>query len=687
MVNGNLNECIQSLSGIVQATIEKVLQDNDKNFLFEIPDDSLFNNGNIQFKNLLENIDLDYKVSSNDNATDQVKSQVEIYNDNVDNKCKEFVVSSTFLNVINARVQAFVESNMADKTDFFNAISLILDFEVSLFLNVDPILKQVFYDSILKITKLLFPISTAIIETFWSSLETRVPIILNKLYKNTPSERMALLEMCNYLTDNLIVKNKEGQRDSYKKDSFNDRFQARVRFFIAGILNFEDNTGLNKYFHVSNRASSSIQTKDPYLEDLLEIQRLFNNPLQYLKRENQKKLRVLAGKVAQVTKELLIQEKIFRASHPSWDQFLISPPKSKAERDYLIEKFSKSSYVPENYFLSLFPKSDRKQQAQDAEMLDGIMRKPVARMQCIQLIYIVAHFFSELSLKNKNQFLNSIHAPPTIKHFVDGVSPDDVVSSFASVKKDIMHTLRAIDSHWLFLLQHLTLSEKNWWSWLTYGKESKTNKSFFFDKNLTLDDIHNVENTFKSMYPYKDKKYFNTFVTPQVTRKMKIQRGLSQIQGADVFSINDSKFEIDSIDNELSQTTDANNRNELLEKKSLLTWRVLREQRSSDWLKATQALRAQAVLDQEMKADSDRQEVDSQDDAKSQKRSSIDSEEKELPVTKRIRLDEQNIGENSGNEPEENSQNLEINEAIDSNKDSNGENHDAVDVDIKDHDM
>ena len=156
MVNGNLNECIQSLSGIVQATIEKVLQDNDKNFLFEIPDDSLFNNGNIQFKNLLENIDLDYKVSSNDNATDQVKSQVEIYNDNVDNKCKEFVVSSTFLNVINARVQAFVESNMADKTDFFNAISLILDFEVSLFLNVDPILKQVFYDSILKITKLLF---------------------------------------------------------------------------------------------------------------------------------------------------------------------------------------------------------------------------------------------------------------------------------------------------------------------------------------------------------------------------------------------------------------------------------------------------------------------------------------------------------------------------------------------------
>ena len=120
--------------------------------------------------------------------------------------------------------------------------------------------------------------------------------------------------------------------------------------------------------------------------------------------------------------------------------------------------------------------------------------------------------------------MSSIHAPPNIKHFVDGVLPDDIVSSFGNVKKDIMHTLRATDPHWLFLLQHLTISEKNWWSWLTYGKTLKLT-SRFFDKNLTSDDIHNTEDTFKSIYPYKDKKYFNTFVTPQVTRKMKIQRG------------------------------------------------------------------------------------------------------------------------------------------------------------------
>lgn len=119
--------------------------------------------------------------------------------------------------MINSRVQVFVESDMAEEAKFFNAIALILDFEVSLFLNVDPIFKQVYYDSILKITKQLFLISTAVIEKFWSYLETRVPIILKKLYQNTPSERMSLLEMCNHLTDNLIVKNKEGQRDSYKR--------------------------------------------------------------------------------------------------------------------------------------------------------------------------------------------------------------------------------------------------------------------------------------------------------------------------------------------------------------------------------------------------------------------------------------------------------------------------------------
>ena len=55
------------------------------------------------------------------------------------------------------------------------------------------------------------------------------------------------------------------------------------------------------------------------------------------------------------------------------------------------------------------------------------------------------------------------------------------------------------------------------------------------------------------------------------------------------------------------------------EKKSLLTWRVLRDQRSSDWLKATQALRAKAVSDQERNADNETKEDHSENIAKSQK--------------------------------------------------------------------
>lgn len=149
-VNGNFNDCINSFSDEVQTTVEDILQNSDRDYLMEIPDDSLFNNGNIQFKNLLDDIDLDYKLSPDDNATDQVKSQIENHNTNIANKCKEFVVTSTFLNVINSRVQVFVESDMAEEAKFFNAIALILDFEVSLFLNVDPIFKQVYYDSILK---------------------------------------------------------------------------------------------------------------------------------------------------------------------------------------------------------------------------------------------------------------------------------------------------------------------------------------------------------------------------------------------------------------------------------------------------------------------------------------------------------------------------------------------------------
>ena len=56
-----------------------------------------------------------------------------------------------------------------------------------------------------------------------------------------------------------------------------------------------------------------------------------------------------------------------------------------------------------------------------------------------------------------------------------------------------------------------------------------------------------------------------------------------------------------------------------MEKKSLLTWRVLRDQRSSDWLKATQALRAKAVSDQERNADNETKEDHSENIAKSQK--------------------------------------------------------------------
>ena len=116
-VNGNFNDCINSFSDEVQTTVEDILQNSDRDYLMEIPDDSLFNNGTYNSK-FIDDIDLDYKLSPDDNATDQVKSQIENHNTNIANKCKEFVVTSTFLNVINSRVQVFVESDMAEEAKF-----------------------------------------------------------------------------------------------------------------------------------------------------------------------------------------------------------------------------------------------------------------------------------------------------------------------------------------------------------------------------------------------------------------------------------------------------------------------------------------------------------------------------------------------------------------------------------------
>ncbi|EMG47808.1 hypothetical protein G210_1742 [Candida maltosa Xu316] len=598
-VNEPVTGAIQSVIKVIRTTVDEQLKNSTGDLLKQVSDDSIFTDGCQRLQDTIDKSNLDFKITIDETSlTDELKAETDAYNDKIDTKLKEFIISSAFKTFIQSKMENF--DNKTENAEIFNSIALILDFEISLVINIDSTLKFVFYESIDQITKQLFSISTPAIENFWNYLESRLQLIKEKVYSKTPSERMTLLETFNYLTDKLIVKNEDGKRDTYKQDSFNDVFHSRVRFFLTNILEFEDMTGLNKYFLTSNTTTPGLQVNDRYLADVIEIQKLLKNPLYYLKRENHKQLAQMSEKISSVLKELIKEEEKFRTSFPLSDFFLILPPKSKEEQVYLKEKYSKLIYVPETYFASLFKGKDRKLEAEDYETMDALFGRSTVRMQHLLMIYIIAHLYSELSNTFKRQFLAVIRAPNNVKHFVDETVPPDIQKRFMNIKRDLFPQVKRFNTELAFIMQHIVISEKLWWGWILYGKDTKTGKSLFFEKFVTQEDLEQVESDFKGIYRFKEGKYFNNYVTPQVTRKMKTPRGLDRLSEMEQLSTEQVKKQINNIEFEINDLDDdADVKNQLSEKKSLLTWRLYRKERSANWLEASQDLREQMLSCQE----------------------------------------------------------------------------------------
>ena len=114
--------------------------------------------------------------------------------------------------------------------------------------------KADFFTLLQLILESLFAISTKHISRFWEYLELRIKLFKQHVFdKNITLHRIALLGLCNGLTDKYYIRNSFGKLDSYVKDTFNDEFQARVRLYLATMLSFEDLTGLNtvSYTHLT----------------------------------------------------------------------------------------------------------------------------------------------------------------------------------------------------------------------------------------------------------------------------------------------------------------------------------------------------------------------------------------------------------------------------------------------------
>ena len=621
-----LAQPIELCSNALIDLINQFVPDDDSNYLLKIFDFEKFTDKHQIFEEIIKKYDFDYKIDvpmtegdeADDETVNSLKKEIENFNVGLDEKTRDFVLTMSFQKAAqefltkqldelkNAASKDEVEADKVIKTgDFnisrdelrsYNRLSILVDFQMYLVIEAYPSMKSSFYQLLSQILQVLFNTSTNTISTFWYYLETRKSLIQDKIFdKQVTSDRISFLEICNTLTDKFFEKNIQGKRDLCKKDTFNDAFQYRVRMFIGNIFNFEDNTGLNKYFSTSNRIVKDFSTNsrsrdDSFIKDVIQINKLFRDPYYFLKPANHKQLTRIADTLKKVYEYLMEEEISWSSVAPKIDQFAVPTPKSEAEEIHLKEKYASKLYFPEHYSLAQFDEKKRgdsfdQLKKQDYSFMSKQFDDSKVRQTCLVQIYFICHLYYELNAANKKVFLKSLNGPANIKHFTDDSPPDSLVSLFFKIKREIPKRYRAVDSQFSFLLQHMAIDETFWWGWLIYGKDPNTGKSLFVDKVLTASELAVAQEKTKTIIPFKEKRYFNNYATPQLSRKMKVERGILRLAKDSEEGGNVSFQEgIDLLTEKISNAKDKLQLDQLIDERNVLTWKHLKKQRNSNWL-------------------------------------------------------------------------------------------------------
>jgi THO complex subunit HPR1 len=546
-------------------------------------------------------IHLDYTIDESKlsgELSPTIKEDIEKFNNEVGSKSIDCVVSTGVQYVLHQILSNHLQMiNQPDETqptvDFkqykipqqelntFTKLKILLDFQIHLYLHEYHYMKPILYESISIVVRFLFSITTTEVDKFWYYMESRESIISTKVFsRDSVSDRISMLEVCNFLTDKYILRSARGEIFPNKKDSFNDVFQFRVRTFITNLLAFEDNTGLNKYFSVNNRYVPDFnKIGNQFLEDILYLQKLFNDPYRYLKKENSRELLVMMDRTLNVYEYLLTEESASRGK--LIDQFAMPKPKSDREKIYLTEKYAHLQYFPESFWTTI-PNTSMTEK--DMNLYMDEFSKSKTRFQYLMQIYIIANLYFELTASNKRELLKSIGAPSNVKHITDETLTDSQKRFFFKVKKEVFAGLKTTDNQFAFLVQHLSLSEKIWWSWLIYGKNSD-GKSFFARDDLSDDDLRQVSDQFQGILPFKSTKYFNTYVTPQLSRKMKAERGIEKLQYTERHE-NKYDDEIARLSAEIEQEPTP----ESIERRNTLLWKQLRQNRAKLWFNLSKTI-------------------------------------------------------------------------------------------------
>lgn len=534
-------------------------------------------------------VSVDYHIELSKDADSDKKKSVEDFEASVQSQSRIFVLVTALTKSADSVFNMLQEKEKnAEPTEaVLDRLALILD--LAMWMTQEHIRVTDFHLLLQTVVDSLSKFSTDTVSVFWTYMESRESAFLAHVFdRKITLHRVAMLAICNGLTDQYYKRRKTGKLDSYEKDTFNDNLQSRVRTFLSSLLAFDDLTGLNKYFTIANRANrephlgSAKSGDEELLQEVLLFFRLLRDPYSHLK--NPRMLSKLVDSMIRLSNYLLEEETKHHRKHPSPDIHAVPAPILENEKQTLAKKYESAVFFPEHYWLAPFEPIQRGAQfdavkEEDKKVAIAQFDSSKFRQLVILQIYMVSCFFLELQNSKKRATLKNINAPASTKHIQEASTPESLIKSFLQLKRDIPRLCRAWDTQLSFLFQQLSQSEENWWAWLLYGKKSD-GTSLLSENVLTDDEISTTREKFETVIPYKTKRYFNTHVTPQLSRRMKVKTGLELLRTkAEV----EYDLEIEKIDKELL-SADLESKPELIEKRTVLIWKKLKYNRNKQWL-------------------------------------------------------------------------------------------------------
>lgn len=608
-----ITEDVNRVAVTVAEFLNSGLQKHSQSILTNHVLSELFNDVQIQIQSILKSIEVPAELGDIDDAKEVTRGEFKNFNSMLGQLSRDFVLKMGLTKVTDSLVSRLRnEGDNAEETvefeefqlsqlqfDVLNQLLLLLDLLIALAGNKSfPSARNDFYHILQLIVESLTSLSTDILEVFWYALESRQSIISGFIFdKKVTLNRIAMLGICNGVTDKYYHRGKGGKYDSYEKDSFNDQLHARVRTFLSSLLLFDDLTGLNKYFAIANRVNREPNLgiakngDDELLQDILQFHRFLRDPYSYLK--NPRMLSKQVESLDRLYGYLLDEEANHAKNHPVRDIYKVNEAGQEDVEAKLPKQYKNAMFFPEHYWLAPFEEIQRGQKfdtvkAEDQKVALKRFDSSKYRQLLLLQMYLVSCFFVELQSSRKRAVIKLTGAPASTKHVAADSTPELLIKTFLKIKREIPHLIRTWDTQLSFLLQHVSQSEEYWWAWLIYGKNS-AGKPLLGDNPITTEEMKETLEKFERVAPYKVKRYFNTHATPQLSRKMKTKTGLSLLEeSTDGHENYDAK--IDDLNVRIGSEDVGITKSELEEERSVLLWKRAKTLRASEWLKVSEVV-------------------------------------------------------------------------------------------------